>query len=57
MEGFLSREAYQQLTDIAELRNRVAHGYESPEVEASVVGHLITIVEELSEGEPSSHSG
>src|SRR5690606_35553421 len=57
MEGLLSRDAYQRLIDIAALRNRVAHGYESPEVEASVVEHLISIAEELSEGEPSSHSG
>lgn len=57
MEGLLSREAYHQLMDISALRNRVAHGYESPEVDASVVGHLITITEELSKGEPTSHSG
>lgn len=57
MEGVLSREAYQLLIGIAALRNRVAHGYQSPEVEASVVERLIAITEELSEGEPSSHSG
>jgi uncharacterized protein YutE (UPF0331/DUF86 family) len=53
-EGVISRAEYELLTDVMNLRNALAHGYNVEDYDSAIVTQLINVVFHLLKAQPEA---